>query len=231
MRTPLNLRILKLSSFHKNIILSILFTLILTGNGYCQYTGNPLPKYPKEWNALWITHPDIAPTAYNLLHFRKSFELDKLPEKFVVHISDENRYRLYVNGEEVFYGPQLGDVRHWRYETLDLVPYLKKGENLIAAEVMNWGADRAHGIVPYRTGLLIQCQGENEQILNTGPGLGWKVFHNTGMHEKTVLQYISILALRRASIPLHPGSRLSKCGLCQERWSISMFPIPPYLAT
>lgn len=31
-----------------------------------------------------------------------------------VEVMADNRYRLYVNGEEVCYGPQLADPRHWR---------------------------------------------------------------------------------------------------------------------
>lgn len=179
-------RIIKKSAVRYGYPFSIFFIFIMAGNGFCQYASNPLPQYPEEWNALWISHPDIAPTAYNMVSFRKSFNLDRAPEKFVVHISGDNRYRLYVNGKEVMYGPQLGDVRHWRYETLDLAPFLKQGENLIAAEVMNWGADRAHGIVSYRTGLLIQGHGKREHIVNTGLDLGWKVLRNKAMHEKTV---------------------------------------------
>lgn len=184
MKTSKN--ILKSLWMSNSIILSILITLTVTEHGFCQYADNPLPQYPEEWNALWISHPDIAPTTYNMVHFRKSFDLYIVPETFTVHISGDNRYRLYVNGQEVFYGPQLGDVRHWRYETLNLAPFLNQGKNLIAVEVMNWGADRSYGIVSYRTGLLIQGHGKGEHIINTGPDLGWKVLHNKGMNEKTV---------------------------------------------
>ena len=90
--------------------------------------NHTLPQYPDEWNAQWITHPDIDKTAYGLIHFRNTFQLDAKPEKFIVHVSGDNRYRLYINGKEVCYGPQAGDVRHWRYETLDVAPFLTKRE-------------------------------------------------------------------------------------------------------
>ncbi|WP_373511954.1 family 78 glycoside hydrolase catalytic domain, partial [Persicitalea sp.] len=92
-----------------------------------------------------------------------------------------------VNGREVAYGPQLGDVLHWRYETLDLAPFLKKGVNLIAAEVMNWGADRAFGIVSFRTAFMLQGHSEPECIVNSGSSNGWKVLKNEAIFEREVV--------------------------------------------
>jgi hypothetical protein len=153
---------------------------------YAQYPGNSLPQYPETWTAQWITHPDIDKTAYGLVHFRKEIELNKVPQQFIVHISGDNRYRLYVNGEEVAYGPQLGDLQHWRYETLNLAPFLKSGKNLIAAEVMNWGVERAHGIISHKTGFWMQGHSKAEQVLDTTTENDWKVEQNNGIHEKTV---------------------------------------------
>jgi hypothetical protein len=151
-----------------------------------QYPHHPLPQYPTAWNSQWITHPDIDPTAYNLLHFRNTLRLDTVPDRFVVHVSGDNRYRLYVNGQEVGYGPQLGDIRHWRYETYDLAPFLQVGDNLVAAEVMNWGVERSYGIISFKTGFLLQGHSETETALNTGYDSNWRVLNNLGIYEKTV---------------------------------------------
>lgn len=87
-----------------------------------------------------------------------------MPEQFIVHVSGDNRYRLFVNEKEVVYGPQLGDMRHWRYETIDLAPFLKQGKNCIAAEVMNWGIERSYGIISFKTGFLLQGHSDKELI-------------------------------------------------------------------
>jgi len=145
-----------------------------------------LQQYPDEWNSQWITHPDIDKTAYGLIHFRKVFDLESVPEKFIVHVSGDNRYRLYVNGIEVCYGPQLGDMRHWRYETIDLSPFLRIGKNTIAAEVINWGVERSYGIISFKTGFLLQGNSKKEMIINTNKSGQWKVLVNKGMYEKTV---------------------------------------------
>ena len=151
-----------------------------------QYPQQILPQYPKAWNSHWITHPGIEKTTYNHILFRNVFEIKAMPGQFIVHVSGDNRYRLYVNGEEVCYGPQLGDMRHWRYETLDLAPFFRPGKNVVAAEVMNWGSERAYGIMSFNTGFLLQGQSKAETFLNTGYNSQWKVYRDSGMHEKTV---------------------------------------------
>ncbi len=165
-------------SFEKNFVSNT--------NAVVENANDVLPPYPDEWNSQWITHPDIDKAAYGLIHFRNSFILQSVPEKFVVHISGDNRYRLYVNGTEVCYGPQLSDMRHWRYETIDLAPFLKKGKNIVAAEVINWGIERSYGIISFKTGFLMQGNTNNEKIINTNNKGQWKVSENKGMFEKTV---------------------------------------------
>ncbi|MDD4425202.1 MAG: family 78 glycoside hydrolase catalytic domain [Mariniphaga sp.] len=178
-----------MNSTKSNFITTCLLIVILafsTLQVFAQYPGLDLPQYPGRWNSQWITHPEIDKTAYNLIHFRNTFTLESVPERFIVHISGDNRYRLYANGQEVCYGPQLGDMRHWRYETIDLAPYLKKGENTLAAEVMNWGVERSYGIVSFKTGFLLQGNSHEEMKINTNYNSNWKVFRNEGIFEKTV---------------------------------------------
>jgi hypothetical protein len=80
-----------------------------------------------SWSASWITCPDVAPRDYGIYHFRKKISLDKQPGKFIVHVSADNRYRLFVNGKAVCSGPARGDLYNWYFETIDLAPYLKTG--------------------------------------------------------------------------------------------------------
>jgi hypothetical protein len=47
--------------------------------------------------ASWVTHPGISGHEYGVYHFRKTVELQAIPEHFSVHASADNRYRLYVN--------------------------------------------------------------------------------------------------------------------------------------
>ena len=76
-------------------------------------------------------------------HFRKQFELPALPDKFIIYISADNKYWLFVNGNRVCIGPAEGDVAHWRFESLNISSYLKKGKNILAVTVSNQGDYRA----------------------------------------------------------------------------------------
>ena len=85
----------------------------------------------------WITAPGVGKTDVTVLHFRKEIKLTKLPKAYSVDVSADNRFILYVNGKRVGEGPARGDLAHWRFERFDLRPYLKSGDNVIAAEVWN----------------------------------------------------------------------------------------------
>ena len=64
-----------------------------------------------RWSASWITSPD-ADRGYGVYFFRKGLTLNEKPDRFVIHVSADNRYKLYVNGVQVATGPAKGDVRN-----------------------------------------------------------------------------------------------------------------------
>jgi len=122
--------------------------------------------------AFWIAVPDEPAEDYGLYYFRKTINLQEQPSQFIVHVSADNRYKLYVNEELVSLGPALGDIQHWNYEIVDLAPYLKSGDNIIAAKVWNEGNLRAVSQFSYRTGFYLQ--GTNEQTQVVGTNETWK---------------------------------------------------------
>lgn len=134
-------------------------------------------QQPDRWNAQWITHPTIAVTEHAVVLFRKSFDLSVIPKKFIIHISADNHYRLYVNGQYITRGPARGDRHHWFYETLDIAQYLKSGKNSLAAEVVNWGPKRSFTYFSQMTSFIVQGNSTTEAIVNTVGG-AWKCFHN-----------------------------------------------------
>ena len=66
-------------------------------------------------------------TDYGVYHFRKAFVLDQIPEELAVHVSADNRYNLFVNGQHVCYGPAKGDLKTYKYDIIDLAPFIKTG--------------------------------------------------------------------------------------------------------
>ncbi len=168
-----------LIEYHLKIVLFLAITLFVKdANGQLAPELNyPQLKYKvKSWQSQWIKCPYAPEADYGVILFRKTISLEEKPSSFIVHVSADNRYKLYVNAKLVSIGPQLSDTRHWRYETIDIAPYLRQGKNIIAAEVVNWGPDRFYGIVSLRTAFLMQGMTAKEKAVNTPDG--WKAKHN-----------------------------------------------------
>ena len=157
-------------------ILPIILCL-LTLSLYGQDINNINPALLKgSWPASWITCPGAPQREYGVDHFRKTVALDNIPVKFIVHVSADNRYRLFVNGKAVCNGPARGDLYNWYFETVDIAPFLHKGNNIIAALVWNMGVYAPVAQITNQTAFVLQGDGETEKIINTGDT--WKVYTN-----------------------------------------------------
>jgi hypothetical protein len=90
--------------------------------------------------------------------FRKRVNLAKVPAKAPFFITADQSYRLFVNGMLVARGPARGYQSNWPYDELDLAPFLKVGENLIAVRAHHPG----RSTFQYRTegfaGLLVAAR-------------------------------------------------------------------------
>jgi len=134
--------------------------------GYHQDLINP--ELYGNWPAKWIAVPDEPVNAFGVYHFRKSFDIASIPSTFIVHVSADNRYKLFINGELIGLGPSRGDRFNWNFETIDLAPYLIQGKNTIAAVVWNYAEDRPPAQVSLdRTEFILQGNTKNEEIVNT----------------------------------------------------------------
>jgi len=121
----------------------------------------------KTWKAQWISVPETNPTGYGVYYFRKQIDLPSVPKTYPVYVSADNRYKLFLNGQLVSFGPAKGDLNHWNYETVDLAPFLNKGQNIVAAQVWNEGEFRAVNQFSYRTAFILQGVTSEAQVLNT----------------------------------------------------------------
>jgi hypothetical protein len=149
----------------------IVILILLTGNNYAQSPDHP-------WNSSWIAAPNDPGTEYGVYYFRKSMNLDSKPASYIVHVSADNRYKLYVNGTLVSLGPARGDTYYWNYETVDLAPYLSAGKNIVAALVWNEAQYRPEAQISNRTGFILQGNSLTEEILNTDNT--WKCIRDAG---------------------------------------------------
>lgn len=132
----------------------------------------------RQWAAYWIDVPEEPPHAFGVYLFRKDFTLSKVPSSLIIHVSADNRYKLYVDGQLVSLGPARGDVLHWRFETLDISKYLSPGKNVLAAIVWNDGNMRPIAQMSYRTGFIVQGDVPSEYEVNTNRS--WKCAVDSG---------------------------------------------------
>lgn len=155
----------------------------------------------QAWTARWISVPDASPYDYGVYHFRKSFELPAKPSGFLVHVTADNRYQLYVNGERVSWGPAAGDLFHWRYESVDIARHLRPGRNVLAAVVWNYSSLAPIAQNTHETGFLLQGDTGAERVVDTNRG--WKCIRNAAF---------SPVPLPRDKLPYYfavgPGDRI-----------------------
>lgn len=142
-------------------------------------------ELPSRWSADWVTHPTAPRHDHAVVLFRKNLDLVRKPDRFLVHVSADNHYRLFVNGQPLGQGPARGDLSHWFYETYDLAPHLRAGQNVLAAEVVNFGPKRTFSMFSQMTSFWLQGHGEAEKDVNTKAGR-WKTHHNQAVTGRVV---------------------------------------------
>ena len=130
------------------------------------------------WKAQWITSPSAPLRDSVVLHFRKLFDIPQSPEHFVVHVSADAQFVLFINQQEIGRGPARSDLAHWRYETYDLAKFLHAGKNEISATVWNFGVVPLAQITD-KTGFALQGDTSSEEIVNTDNS--WEVEEEKGI--------------------------------------------------
>jgi alpha-L-rhamnosidase len=134
--------------------------------------ASPDPPH-RDWHAAWVTDPAAPLREPLVLHFRRALTLPAAPATYIVRVSADNRFILYVNGQRVGDGPARGDLAHWRYERFNLAPFLHAGENLVAATVWNWGIYAPIAQISDRTAFLLESEATGADSISTP--LGWQV--------------------------------------------------------
>ena len=148
----------------------LLFFTALTKLNFGQTAGPAILQ--KQWKAAWIQVPGEQSNEYGVYLFRKNLDIAGKPSAFYIHVSADNRYKLFVNEKMVSLGPARGDITHWNYETIDIAPFLQLGRNVIGAIVWNEAKFRPEAQISLRTGLIVQGANDAEQVINTNAS--WK---------------------------------------------------------
>ena len=127
-----------------------------------------------NWQAKWIWDKENLTEENVWMCFSKEVSLKKTPEELIAHISADSKYWLYINGENVVFegsvkrGP---DKNSGYYDSIDIAPYLKEGENSICALVWFWDNSGSG-----QGGFLFEAVGDEIAIISDK---SWKVKRNS----------------------------------------------------
>lgn len=104
----------------------------------------------EAWPAKWIGFEYDPREDLGVFEFRCSVPASG---RQTIRVSADQRYKLYLNGELIGFGPQRGDLQHWFYETYELD--LREGDEL-AALVWNFGRFAPMAQISARTGFIVE---------------------------------------------------------------------------
>ncbi len=129
-----------------------------------------------DWTAKWIWDKENLTQNNVWMCLSKKVTLDKIPEELTAHISADSKYWLYINGETAVFegsvkrGPEKNSGY---YDSIDIAPYLKKGENHICALVWYWDNETSYSYSGSgQGGFIFEAVGKNISIISDE---SWKV--------------------------------------------------------
>jgi alpha-L-rhamnosidase len=135
--------------------------------------GWPLPEAGARVDlapARWIWLPAERTLANSFVLFRRELELAQAPTSARGFVSADSRYRLFVNGRRVQWGPAPCDPRAYEADPIDLTRWLVPGPNVVGVEVLFYG--HGEGTWPFgKPGFLFALRVEE-------PGGGLRELHS-----------------------------------------------------
>ncbi|MCF6177494.1 MAG: glycoside hydrolase family 78 protein [Victivallaceae bacterium] len=130
----------------------------------------------RNWSAKWIAPADSEQEENFYFRTLNSFSVIEVPDKLVLHISAESHYILYVNGIETGRGPVRGIRDRNFYDSYNIAPLLKTGDNIIAVLVycMNIATFVA---VPAQPGVILEIENllTTNRDWKTAPAEDWRL--------------------------------------------------------
>jgi alpha-L-rhamnosidase len=121
---------------------------------------SPFLSGEAKW--IWVPGFDDAAAKGQFVMFRKTFSIEeKLTEDVLLHVSADTRYRLYLNGKSISFGPCKSYLTHWYYETVNITPLLREGKNELAAHVLRFAAAQDGCLSMVRSplpGFILHCE-------------------------------------------------------------------------
>ncbi len=122
-----------------------------------------------DWKAKWIWDKENLTENNVWMCFNKKVEVNKIPQELIANISADSKYWLYINGETVVFEGNVkrGPKDSGYYDSVDIAPYLKKGENSISALVWFWDNETSYSYNSSgQGGFIFEAEGKGISILS-----------------------------------------------------------------
>lgn len=125
------------------------------------------------WRAKWINTENCQSKTNTWLCFRKQINLKDIPNVLNARIAADSKYWLWINDTQVVFeggvkrGPNPTDTY---YDEVDIAPYLKEGDNVIAVLVWHFGKNGFSHVNSGRAALLFDC---NAPGININSDRSW----------------------------------------------------------
>jgi alpha-L-rhamnosidase len=195
-------------------ILLAFVCLIFTKQAHSQETDTL--RNTTSWDAQWIGINILFDSGeeYGVYCFHKTITLTGKPSQFIIHVSADNHYKLYINGTLVSVGPARGDFNNWNYESIDISKYLKAGSNSVAAMVWNEADYRPEWQLTLRTGFILQGNTATEEVLNTNNS--WKCVQDNSIG--TVWGYFLAINGEAVDMTKAPTAGWNAAGFDDSAW-------------
>jgi alpha-L-rhamnosidase len=142
----------------------------------------PSNAAPADFRATVQTRPAwISPVqprpAPDVTAYRMQFDLPE-DDTIRVHVSADERYLFYVDGQKVGSGPERGSDRIWFYESYDL--QLVAGPHTLVALVWQLGKIAPRAQIGLAGGFLLEAEKPYTALLST-KSAGWENKHVDGI--------------------------------------------------
>lgn len=124
-----------------------------------------------HWPCAWVCHPQPGDPPF-VTAYRLRFTLDR-DAVIRAHVSADERYELFFDGERIGRGPERGDPMHWFYESYDLS--IPAGDHVLAARVWALGPQRSPvAQMTVHPGFIFAPEGDFIPLCGTGVA-AWEV--------------------------------------------------------
>ena len=121
------------------------------------------------WPCKWISLAE-PPAAPFVAAYRLVFTLNAAAP-LRIHVSADERYELFRDGQRIGRGPERGDAAHWFYETYELD--LAAGEHGLVARVWSLGDQAPFAQMSVCHGFILGAEGPFLSLVGTGIA-GWE---------------------------------------------------------